>query len=346
MNRLRIGVIGTGMIAETAHIPAYLSHPDQVELVALCNIHPQKARRLGDRFNIPGIYGDYRDMIRQENLDAVSVCVPNCYHAPITVDCLKAGCHVLCEKPPAMNTQETEHMIQTAREQGKILTFNLHYRHSKSVQLIKRMAEQGAFGQIYAARVQALRRRGIPGWGRFTRKEIQGGGCLIDIGVHMLDVALYAMGFPDVEYAAASTFSKIGTRLGVGLMGPWDPDQFDVEDAAFGMIRFQDGSCLHLESAFALNMKEPTIMQVHLFGDRAGATVFPPRIFSEAEYELTDTDFPHLETGHDRHGSITDFIHCCIHGVQPLVRVDEALATQKILDMMYQSAQSGKPVFA
>ncbi len=346
MNRLRVGVIGAGMIAETAHIPAYLSHPNEVELVALCNIHPQKAQGLADRFNIPRVYGDYQDMITHENLDAVSVCVPNCYHAPITVDCLKAGCHVLCEKPPAMNAQETEGMIQSAREQGKVLTFNLHYRHSKPVQLIKRLAEQGTFGQIYAARIQALRRRGIPGWGSFTRKEIQGGGCLIDIGVHMLDAALYVMGFPDVEYIAASTFSKIGTRTGVGLMGSWDPDRFEVEDAAFGMIRFRDGSCLHLESAFAVNMKEPTIMQVHLFGDLAGATVFPPQIFSESEHELTNTDFPHLETSHDHLASIRDFIHCCIHGVQPLVRLDEALATQRILDMMYQSAQIGKPVFA
>lgn len=344
MTKIRIGVIGAGNIAETAHIPAYLKHEDKVEVAAVCNTSIDKAKRVADKFGIPKAYGSYKEMLEQCDLDAVSVCVTNKFHADATVDALNAGCHVLCEKPPAMNYGEMLAMYEAAVKNSRLLTFNFNYRHSREVKALKAMIDKGSLGDIYAARVQALRRRGIPGWGSFINKELQGGGPLIDIGVHMLDTALYLMGYPEPEYVAAGTHQRLGNKPGVGLMGQWDHKSFTVEDSAFGFIRFKNGATLNLETSFALNMKEASIMNVHLFGDRAGASVFPLQVYSETDTALTDTDFPYLESYNNWEESISNFVDSCFYGRQPLCRAEEGLIIQKLLDAMYKSAETGQPV--
>lgn len=233
-------------------------------------------------------------------------------------------------------------MVQTAREQGKSLTFNFQYRFSPEVEALKRFVDAGELGEIYAASVRALRRRGIPGWGSFTNKELQGGGPLLDIGVHMLDVALYLMGYPEPEEALAATYQRIGNRPGVGLMGAWDYDHFSVEDSAFGMLRFKNGASLMLKSSFALNIKEKSVMNVELYGDQGGATVFPPQVYQEKHGALVDLALPYLPERDKYERSIGHFIDCCIHGEQPLCTMEQALVLQRIVNGFYASAELGK----
>jgi predicted dehydrogenase len=344
MTKFRVGIIGSGNIAETAHLPAYTKHADQVEVVALCNRTAEKAKDLAEKFNIPHWFVNHREMLERCQLDAVSVCVPNRFHAAATVDALNAGCHVLCEKPPAINYEEAFAMYEAAKKNDRILAYNFHYRHSQEVKTLKDLIRKGEFGEVYAARVQALRRRGIPGWGNFTNKELQGGGPLIDIGIHMLDAAMYLMGYPEPDYVTAGTHQRIGTRAGIGLMGSWDPEKFTVEDSAFGFIKFKNGTTLNLETSFAINIKEESLMNVHLFGEKAGASVFPLQVYSETETELTNTEFSNLQIVDKWHDSIYDFIDSCINGRQPICKAEEGMYIQKMIDAMYKSSETGKPV--
>lgn len=344
MGKLKVGLVGAGQVVETAHIPAYMKHKDEVEIAAICDVHIERARDMAEKYGIPKAFDSHVQMLKECRLDAVSVCVPNRFHAAATIDALEAGCHVLCEKPPAMNYGEALAMYEASRRNNRILSFNFHFRHSREVKALRELIDKGMFGEIYAARVQALRRRGIPGWGNFINKEIQGGGPLIDIGIHMLDAALYLMGFPEPDYVAAGAHQRIGNRPGIGLMGAWDHTKFTVEDSLFGFIRFRNGATLNLETSFALNMKEESIMNVHLFGEKSGATLFPLRVFSESDTALTDIDFPYLQEVDKRYESIADFINSCINNSQPLYKSEESLIIQRIIDALYKSSETGQPV--
>lgn len=280
-NKLRVGIVGSGGIAQAVHIPNYLKCTDRVEIVAVTDVATERAKEAAEKFSIPHYFSTIEDMLQGVELDAVSVCTPNKFHAGCAITALNAGCHVLCEKPPAMTVEEAQAMADAAQAAGKYLTYGFHYRHSANVAALKRFIDAGEFGDIYAGTAIALRRRGIPGWGVFTNKELQGGGPLIDIGVHMLDTALYLMGYPEPESVSGVTYQKLGTKKGVGLFGQWDYENFTVEDMARGFIRFKNGATLILDTAFAVNVQKNEEMQVKLMGDLGGADVFPLSIYQE-----------------------------------------------------------------
>lgn len=344
MARLSAGIIGAGQIVENTHLPNFKKYPDRVETLAIVDVNPDRAKYVAEKFGIPYYFSSYQEMFDKVKLDAVSVCTPNKFHAEAVIAALNHGCNVLCEKPPAISKVDAEKMAQTAKENQKILAYNFHFRQSEEVQSIKRFIDGGEFGEIYYVRVKALRRRGIPGWGVFTNKEIQGGGPLIDIGVHMLDTALYLMDFPAADYVSASAYQKIGTRAGVGLMGSWDPNRFTVEDSAFGFIRFKNGATLVMETSFALNIKERSLMNVELCGEKAGASVFPPVIFTEKHGSLLDMELPYVAEVDKHHQSIKSFIDVCMGYEGLICTAEQGLAIQKIVDALYRSAELGKPV--
>lgn len=341
MEKLKVGIAGPGGIAQSAHIPGFRQRED-AEVVAVFSRSAERASAAARKFDIPQAYTNYNDMLSQAELDAVSICVPNKFHAEMTIQALEAGCHVFCEKPPAMSANEVRRMQQAAKQAGKVLTFNLHNRHSREVRAIRSSIESGELGHIYAARVHALRRRGIPGWGVFTDKELQGGGPLIDIGVHMLDAALFLMDYPIPETVLAVAHQQIGNRMDSGLMGRWNPEAFSVEDALMGLIRFKGGRSLVIETSFALNMEETERMQVELFGDRGGAALFPPQLFGERAGQLTNTEFPFLVNGNMHEQSVADFVDSCFGRKEPLVKMEEAIKLQQLIDALYQSAESGQ----
>ena len=344
MARLRVGIIGAGGIAKDVHIPSYLACGEKVEIVAVADIAVERAQEVAMAFNISHVFASYKEMLEKVELDAVSVCVPNKFHAEATIAALEAGCHVLCEKPPAMTVAEAELMARTAEKSGKYLSYGFHYRYQAEVETAKAFIDGGELGEIYSARVHAIRRRGIPGWGVFTNKELQGGGPLIDIGVHMLDTALYLMGYPEPAVVLGKTHQRVGTRKGVGLLGEWDYENYSVEDMAVGMVTFKNGATLTLEAAFAANVEKDDTMQVSLMGDEGGAEIFPLKIFQEKHntlVDLTPVYLPKID-GHRR--EISQFVDCCLAGIQPLCTPEQGLIIQRIVNAIYESAETGRAV--
>jgi len=342
--KLRVALIGAGQIAEKIHLPVLSQMKDKVELVSIADTAPEKAERLAGKFSIETTFQDYNEMLARVSSDAVWVCTTNKFHAGASLAALRSKCHVFCEKPPAMNEVEAHRMSTAAKEEGKILSFNFNYRFRGEALAIKKFIESGELGDIYVCRAQATRRRGIPGWGSFTNRDIQGGGPLADIGVHMIDLALHMMGFPEPKSVTASTYRKIGDRKGVGLMGNWDPREFTVEDSAFGLVKFRNGATLIVETAYALNTKERSVMNLHLHGDRAGASLFPPEVYAEMHGELIDISLPFVETGDGHKKSIEAFVENCLGNISPIPTAGEACMVQKILDSFYESADLDKTV--
>jgi len=342
--KLRIGIIGAGGIARGAHIPNYLKCGDRVEVVAVADVSREAAEQCAKQFAIPEVYGSYEEMLALAKLDAVSVCTPNKYHADATIRALEAGCHVLCEKPPAMTPEEAERMERTAKRERRILTYGFHYRHSQQVQALKRFIDAGELGEMYTGRITAMRRRGIPGWGVFTNKELQGGGPLIDIGVHMLDTALYLMGYPEPETVFASTYQKLGTKPGVGLNGQWDWQNFSIEDMVVAMLKFRNGASLLLEAAYAANVEQRDVMQVSLLGDAGGADVFPLKIYQEKHETLIDVTPVYLPDKSPRLAIIEDFVSSCIAGRPALCRPAEGTILQRIVGAIYLSAEQNQAI--
>ena len=240
--KLRYAFIGAGGIAG-AHMRD-LAKRDDVDMVAMADISESSMARHRDRYGIEGMYADWNDMLNREEPDAVSICTPNKLHEAPTIDALNAGCHVLCEKPLAHSAEAGERMLAAARESGRKLCIAFQYRYNPRTQFLRRAFDDGEFGNILYARVKALRRRGIPNWGVFGRKELQGGGALIDIGVHVLEMTHYAMGSPEPVSATADMFTYIGDKPSDRVQSAWkgwDYETYTVEDLAVGRIRFANG---------------------------------------------------------------------------------------------------------
>lgn len=343
MDRVRCAVIGLGM--GRAHVKGYQSHP-KAEVVAVADLDEKRLAAAADELKVPARYTDALRMLREVKPDVVSVAVPNKFHKPLTIAALGAGCHVLCEKPMAMNAREAEAMLRAAKEAGRRLMINFSFRFTEQAFALKRQVEAGALGRIYFGRSVWHRRRGIPGFGKwFGQKALSGGGPLIDLGVHRLDLALWLMGYPEPEWVFGTTYDPIASRLAKERGAA-----YDVEDLAAAMIRFRDGATLILEASWASNQKENEFMETRLYGTEGGlihrnvdegyrfeAEVFveragcpfdmrlhPPVPGAASSYyhfiEAIVTDAPHIATG------------------------EEGLTVMRLLDAIYRSAEKGAPV--
>ena len=343
MKKLRMAIIGSGQIAQVTHIPNYQSM-DEVEIAGICDTRLEAARSAADKFHIANYYDSHKKMLEELKPDAVTICVPNKFHSSITLDALESGCHVFCEKPPAITTEEAEAMEKKAEEKGLLLSYGFHFRASEHVAFLKKAIDDGKMGEIYHAEVKWHRRRGIPGWGCFTNKAIQGGGPLIDIGAHMLDSAFYLMDYPEISYVCATYSDRIGKTSKAGLMGSWDPDKFTVEDSLFGFIRFKNGTSLELQTSFAINQKERDTRSIRIFGSCQGASVFPLEIWGEENGQLYDREYPFMEM-RDWHMDLDrNFVQACLGEADLLVTAEQGSYIQKVIGMLYQSAETGKPV--
>ncbi len=343
--KIGVGIIGSGGIAQGAHMPGYAAIPGECEIIAVADVDKNVAKKAADQFKVPNLFTDYKKMLEMDEIQAVSVCTPNFLHMQPTLDALKAGKHVLCEKPMAMSASEARKMVDAAKKAGKLLQIGYNSRFSPSNQLLKKYIEAGELGEIYFARAQALRRRGIPGWGVFIDKEKQGGGPLIDIGVHILDLTLWLMGHPKPIAASGQTYAKFGHRDDVvGFMGQWDYKKFTVEDFAAALIRFDNGATIILESSFAANLKED-VYNSTLCGTEGGAETNPPRIIQEKHRSLVSytPDFPGGNVN-THHAEVKSFIECIKKGEKPLVTGEQGMMVAQIMDAIYASSEAGKEV--
>ncbi len=278
MKKIKVGIIGCGFIGNGKHLPSLL-RIEGVEPVAFCDLIPERAQASAKKFGGPEalVCTDYRDVLKRADIDVIHVCTPNSTHAEISIAAMQAGKHVMCEKPMAKTAAEAKAMLDASRATGKLLTIGYQNRFREDSLFLKSLCEAGELGDIYLGKAFATRRRGVPTWGVFMDKEKQGGGPLIDLGTHALDLTLWMMQNYEPDTVLGSTFDKIA-KLGspANSMGPWDPAKYEVEDSAFGLVRFKNGATVMLEASWALNTIISNEAMTLLCGTKAGADMFPP----------------------------------------------------------------------
>ena len=339
MDETKVGIIGAGGIAGGKHLPGH-RNVEGVSIIAVCDIDRQRAENFAKQHDIKHVFTDYNDLVAMPELDAVSVCTPNNFHAPPTIAALEAGKHVICEKPIAGNANDGQAMVDAQKASGKVLQIGLQSRFGTEARTLRKLYEDGFFGDIYYARAMAMRRRGVPASPSFITKSIAGGGPLIDIGVHILDVLLWMIGTPKPIEAFGSIAQKFGHQADViNPWGKWTPAQFDVEDFAMGVIRFEGGLTVTLETAWASHIENTGT--TFFMGDRAGATYGPARIYTDKEGEMLDYE-PELLTGLP--GEFESFHKAIREGLSSPVPPEEVLLIAKIFDALYESARIGRSV--
>ncbi|MEL4013570.1 Gfo/Idh/MocA family protein [Dryocola clanedunensis] len=344
MNRkLRVAIIGGGQVAETVHASYYLTRED-LDLVAVVDSHIDRAKAFAERHGIPHAFSDAAEMYLQCQPDIVSVCTPNRFHHQHVLEALGNGCHVMCEKPPAMTPEQAAEMRDAARSAGKVLAYDFHHRFASDTQLLRDEMVAGTLGEVYVTTAKALRRCGVPGWGVFTNKELQGGGPLIDIGIHMLDAAMYVLGFPAVRRVSANAFQKIGTHKHCGQFGEWDPAVFTVEDAVFATIEFHNGGILRLETSFALNIAAQSVFNVEFCGDKAGATLFPAHIYTDEAGELVTLSQREVADDNRHFKSMHAFVEHVRGAPVSIADAEQGFLIQQLVAAIYLAAEHGTSI--
>lgn len=365
MAKLKIGVIGCGGIANQKHFPALTANKELCEIVAFCDIIRERAEKGAAEFGAPGakVYEDYRELLANPEVEVVHVCTPNVSHSEITIAAFEAGKHVYCEKPMSHSAEEAEKMVAAWKKSGKQFTIGYQNRFRPEVQNLHTACEKGELGDIYYAKAHAVRRRGVPTWGVFPNKALQGGGPLIDIGTHALDITLWCMNNYQVESVTGNVFYKLGGLQQAtegNLFGPWDPKTFEVEDSAMGYIKMKNGAAIHLESAWAINLRESREASTTLCGTLAGAEIHSGMSYTKNEliYNrgrngqlMEETLSPvggvaYFGGGGGEEGVIDcrQWLEAVGNGTSPLVKPEEALVVTQVLDAIYKAAKENKEV--
>lgn len=347
---IKVGVIGTGGISGV-HLGGYSRNPN-VEIYALCDINEKNLAKRAEEYKVSRTFTDYREMLALKELDAVSVCTWNSAHAECAIAALRAGKHVLCEKPMALNTAQAQEMEKAAKENGKLLMIGFVRRFGNDCAVLKDFIDSGSFGEIYYAKAQYLRRKGCPG-GWFGDKSRSGGGPLIDLGVHVIDLCRYLMGGPQPVSVYGATFNKLGDRRHVKDARGYSStvvskdDIFDVEDMATALIRFDNGAVLSVEASFSLNI-EKDVGNIELFGTKAGCKLDPElTIFTDmndylANVKLAQSTALSFDGLFDN--EINHFVECIETGKPCRNPAQDGVTLMKILDGIYESARTGHEV--
>lgn len=341
--KLRMGVIGVGM--GRAHAKGYQSHPGS-ELVALCDVDGIRLAAAAAELGVPQTYTDAGRMFREAGLDAVSIAVPNKFHAPLTVAALERGLHVLCEKPMARTVKEAGRMLAAARKARRNLMINFSFRFSDMSYALKQQVDAGVVGEIYFGRTVWHRRRGLPGFGGwFGNRDLAGGGPLIDLGVHRLDLALWLMGYPEPVVVTGSTYDPIARRL-----AREQQKEFSVEDLGCGLIKFANGATLILEASWALNINENEQMVTSLYGTKGGLVQrnvtggyqFIAELYTEEDGNLFTKvlDRRLVQAPQSYH----EFVNSILEKREPMATGEQGLKVMKILEGIYRSAATGREV--
>ena len=352
---IKIGIIGCGGIANGKHMPSLAKVADS-EMVAFCDIIPERAEKAAKEFGTSDakVYTDYKELLKDPTIDVVHVCTPNRSHSFITVDALEAGKHVMCEKPMAINSAEAQKMIDAAKRTGKKLSIGYQSRFRDDSLYLKKEAEDGTFGEIYYAKATAIRRRAVPTWGVFLNEYEQGGGPLIDIGTHALDLTLWMMNNYKPKYCVGTAYHKLNNDVDqANMWGNWDPAKFTVEDSAFGFVVMENGATIVLESSWALNSLDVREAVTTLCGTKAGCDMVDGvrinGVRNGRQYVLT----PNFKAGGfafnegtkgegpaDREERL--WIEAVRNGTDPITLPEQAFCVTRILEGIYTSAKTGE----
>jgi predicted dehydrogenase len=359
--KLRVGIIGTGMVSLQGHIPGWKLLCDDAEIAGVSDILEDRAKQVAKQEGIPRAYGDWRKMLKELDLDVVVVATPNSYHKDQAIAALRAGAHVCCEKPAATSHADAKAMFDAAKAARRHLFIGQSARFISWGRAAKDLADSGRLGDLYFAEGHALRRRGIPTWGQFHMKKHSGGGVVYDLGVHLVDMVFWLFGNPQVRTVSAATFSKIGPQReklvtsyaesgafeGVKMPRPYDSRDFNVEDYAAGFIRFAGGAAFSLRLSWAANITE-NVESTSVLGTKGGLVVNPTTLVSNVgRYQANTT----LKIPPDEHGWFTahrrqaeHFLRVIRGDEDLIVKGEEVLNVLKTLDALYESARKGREV--
>ena len=353
---IKAGVVGCGGIANGKHLPA-IKRNGKIELVAFCDLIKERAEKAKEEYGTPDarVYTDYKDLVK-EDVDVVYVLTPNNAHAPVSIAAMKAGKHVMCEKPMAKTYAEAKEMVETAKETGKILTIGYQNRYRADSQYLKSVCEADELGEIYYAKAHAIRRRAVPTWGVFLDEEKQGGGPLIDIGTHALDLTLWMMNNYEPASVTGSTYRKLADQTQTGnAWGDWDPKKFTVEDSAFGFIKMKNGATIVLEASWALNSLEVDEAKTSLCGTKAGADMKDGLRINRVHHGRQCVEKPDLGAGGVAFYDGTEekpadieaevFYNAVTKGTPLTVEPEQALVVTQLLEAIYESAKTGKTIY-
>lgn len=354
---LKVGIIGCGGIANGKHMPA-LSQVKEVTMVAFCDTIEERAVKAKKDFGTEEakVYTDYKEMLAELDLDVVHVCTPNNSHAELSIAAMEADCHVMCEKPMAKTSAQAREMIAAAEKTGKKLTIGYQNRFRTDSRYLHEVCEENALGEIYFGKAHAIRRRAVPTWGVFLNEEAQGGGPLIDIGTHALDLTLWMMNNYKPKYAVGKAYHKLsGTKNAANAWGAWDPDKFTVEDSAFGFIVMENGATIFLESSWALNSLDVKEAKTSLCGTKGGADMNDGLTINGEDHSLLFEKKIELETGgvdfYDGAGEQPEvveaqsWVDAILNDTEPVVKPEQALVVTEILEAIYRSSETGEPVY-
>lgn len=362
-NNIKIGIIGCGNIAHQKHLPSLKKLGEQVSLIGFCDELEERALEAGNEYGNSGfkVYTDYRELLINESIDVVHVLTPNISHAEISIAALEAGKHVMCEKPMAINSKEAKKMVDAAERTGKKLTIGYQHRFRKDSQFLKEAIKNNELGDIYHAKSHAVRRRGVPTWGVFLDKNKQGGGALIDIGTHALDLTLWLMDNYEPELVDGAVHRKLTEKSDGNMFGKWDTGKFssDLEDSAFGYIKMKNGATIFLEAAWALNVIDPKESQVTLCGTEAGAEMFGNPDDNEGYVVLNTSKYNRLIDSNTKTDNLIEslkwkedlgyleaknWINAIENNTDPMVLPQQAYNVTRILEAIYLSAETRNSV--
>ena len=347
MSKIKVAVIGCGSIANAAHIPAYMKNED-AEIVYFCDIIPERAEKAVADYGCGKAITDYHEILNDPEIVAVSVCTPNYAHASIAIECLRAGKHVLCEKPAARTYAEALEMQKAQHETGKILNIGVVNRFNTGVNELKKLIDEGVLGNIHHVYVSFRAHRSIPGLGgAFTTKAIAGGGALIDWGVHFLDIVMYCCGDPKPLTVTGEEFCVLGKDMkAYNYTSMWagPPDYsgtYDVDDSVTGMIR-TEGPVITFNGAWAQNIGVGE-MYIDFMGDKAGVRLQYGSDFTVYNDQLEEYT-PKFEMGNHFENEINAFIRCIQTGEKLPSHIDTVIITAKMMQGIYDSAAQHKEI--
>ncbi|MDL2294945.1 Gfo/Idh/MocA family oxidoreductase [Ruminococcaceae bacterium OttesenSCG-928-D13] len=367
MDKLRVGLIGCGDVAEKKQMEAMRFHSDRCLMVGFADVNLARAEAMKAKYGAENAVAvsDYRKMLEDKNIDVVHVQTPNAFHANATNDALEAGKHVMCEKPMAHNIEAAKSMVETAKRTGKKLSISYQYRFREDSQLLKHVCERGELGEIYYAKAQAIGRKRVPTWGQFLNQKAQGGGPLIDLGTHALDLTMWFMDNYDVDYVMGSSYHKLKDYPQGNLHGHWESEKFEVEDSAFGFIRMKNGATIALESSWALNILDVCPASATLCGTKGGAEQRKGDDLHPFSWAINTVKNDRMYTVSPDHPShygnefaspnelfveaprreLATWFDAITNNTAPVVLPEQALTVSLVLDAIYRSSESGQPVY-
>ncbi|WP_175990164.1 Gfo/Idh/MocA family protein [Bacillus sp. Marseille-Q1617] len=347
-NDVNIGLIGIGSIAESSHIPN-LKAADGVRLAAVADVDLDRARVISQKHDIPQFFKTADEMFETSQLDAVMICTPNQTHISIAVKAAEKGIHVFMEKPIGTDLKEVKDYLQLAKEKNVLTMVGMPHRFRRDARILKGYATRGTFGDVYYVKAKLFRRRGTPkGW--FTNKALAGGGALMDIGVHVLDLAWWLIGKPEARSITGKTITGLG-NYETHYVSSWESSNkqlnsgriFDVDDFGAAWIRFRNGAVLSLETAWAVNGEQDEGIHIEILGNKGGAVLSPLSIFTEEEGLLSKHQ-PVFEKNEPFKDEIDHFIHCIRTGSPPLIDGEDGYEVLKLLMGIYESSNLGKEI--